>query len=135
MNSQSWTKRVDKFRATKTQVFWACAACAVATIFVGFNWGGWVTGASARDMTTTAAASARADLASAFCIHQFAADPAASAQLAALKGTEYWKRTEFIEKGGWVTVPGVETAVKGAAELCAQQLMAEKEAPMKAAGN
>ena len=85
MNSQSWTKRVDKFRATKTQVFWACAACAVATIFVGFNWGGWVTGASARDMTTTAAASARADLASAFCIHQFAADPAASAQLAALK--------------------------------------------------
>lgn len=133
MDSQSWTKRVEKFRATKTQIFWACAACAVATIFVGFHWGGWVTGASARDLTTKAATDARADLAAAFCVHQFANDPGANAQLAALKGTEYWKRNEFIEKGGWVTVPGVDKAVAGAAELCAQHLM--DAPPLKAAGN
>jgi len=132
MDSQSWTKRIEKFRATKTQVFWACAACAVATIFVGFNWGGWVTGASAREMTVKAAADARAELASAFCVHQFASDPKATVQLATLKSTESWKRSEFIEKGGWVTLPGTDELVAGAAALCAKQLT-DAQAPAASA--
>lgn len=133
-DQQSWTKRVEKFRASKTQVFWACAACVAATLIVGFGWGGWVTGASARDTTTKATAQARADMAAAFCVHQFTLAPDARAKLAALKGAEYWKRGEFIEKGGWVTVPGMDAAVVGAAELCAQQLI-EAKVPAKSAGN
>jgi hypothetical protein len=131
---QSWSKRMQKYRASKTQIFWACAACVVATMIVGFSWGGWVTGASARDMATKAAANARAELAAAICIHQFAGDPDVAAKLAALKGTESWKRNDYIEKGGWAAVPGVAGAVKGAAELCAKQLVDATPAPAKAAG-
>lgn len=132
-DQQSWTKRVEKFRASKTQVFWACAICIVATAIVGFSWGGWVTGATAREMTTKAAMEARAELAASFCVYAFAKEPDAATKLAALKGSDSWKRSEFIEKGGWVTVPGMDEAVQGAAALCAEQLMDAKALPGKSA--
>jgi hypothetical protein len=126
-DKDSLAGRWAHYRATKTQIFWACAACVVATLIVGFTWGGFVTGSSAREMAAKSAATARADLAASVCMHQFSTGPDATAKLASLKGTDSWKRTDFIEQGGWVTLPGVEKSVKGAAELCARQLIeAEK---------
>jgi hypothetical protein len=134
-DDRSIAQRLKAFRGSKTQMFWFGAACAVATIVVGFAWGGWVTGGTAREMATNSAAGARADLAAAICVHQFSLGPDATAKLASLKGTESWKRSEFIEKGGWVALPGMEKPVKGAADLCARQLMeAGLPPPMKAAG-
>ena len=46
------------YRATKATLFWSCAACIVATVVVGFTWGGWVTGGTARSMAQNAAESA-----------------------------------------------------------------------------
>ena len=40
----------DQYRASKTVLFWACAGSAIVATIVGFSWGGWVTGGTARDM-------------------------------------------------------------------------------------
>jgi len=117
-------KRWQNFQASKTQLFWACAACAVATIVVGFTWGGWVTGGTANQRAATAATEARAQLAATVCVERFAKGPDAPAQLAALKGSESWKRDTFIEAGGWATLAGMDKPVAGAASLCVQELMA-----------
>jgi hypothetical protein len=120
------------YKATKTQVFWSCAASVVVTIIVGFAWGGWVRGGTADEMATKAAAGARAELASAICVSRFASGPDATAQIAALKATDSWRRDAFLEERGWVALPGVEKPVMGAAGMCVQQLM-DAPTPLKAA--
>jgi hypothetical protein len=116
---QSW----ENFRASKAQLFWACAASVVATIAVGFIWGGWVTGGTASSMAAQAAMASRAELAAAVCVERFQKGPDATAQLAALQQSDTWKRDTFIESGGWATLAGMEKPVAGAASLCVQQLM------------
>jgi hypothetical protein len=100
---------------------------------VGFYWGGWTTGGSARTMATKAADDARAQLASAECVSRFESASDASTQLAALKKTDTWGRDDFIKKGGWVTLPGTKDPVSGAANLCAEQLMKAELPSAKAA--
>lgn len=129
---QSFGKRLQNFRATKTVLFWACAGSVVATMIVGFAWGGWVNGSTAEEMASDAASQARATLAAAFCVNQFGAADTATAQLASLKGLDSWKRDTFLEEAGWVTLPGVVKPVAGAAELCARELIDPKP-PAKAA--
>lgn len=128
----SLARRWQDYRATKTVLFWSCAATIVATLIVGFGWGGWVRGGTANDMAARAAMDARAALASTICVNRFVSGEDAAARLAVLKGTDSWKRDTFVEDGGWVTIPGVERPVAGAASLCAQQLM-DTTLPLKAA--
>jgi hypothetical protein len=130
-DKQSIAHRWQNFSASKTFVFWSCAASIVATLIVGFGWGGWVRGGTANDMASRAAADARAELASIICVSRFASGEDAAGQLALLKATDSWKRDTFVEDGGWVTLPGVERFVAGAASLCAQQLM-NTTLPLKA---
>ena len=132
-DKKSFMRRWEDSKATKTQVLWACLGCVAATLVLGFTWGGWVTGSNASEMANKAAAKASTELAAAVCVNRFVNDPDATAKLAALKGAEYWKRNDFIEKGGWVMLPGVDKAVTGAAELCAQHLMDAKLPVLKAA--
>lgn len=125
----SLTQRWSDYRASKTQLFWACAACVIATLVVGFTWGGWVTGGTADQMAATAATEARAQLAASVCVERFAKGPDAIAQLAALKSSDSWKRDTFIEAGGWATLAGMDKPIAGAASLCVQQLMTQAKAP------
>lgn len=118
----NFAERAGSYRPSKTVFFWSCLACVAATIFVGFNWGGWVTGATAAQMATSAAEHARAELTAAVCVTQFDKGTDKTATLASLARTDSWKRGEFIEKGGWAALPGIDKPVSGAADLCAKQL-------------
>jgi hypothetical protein len=119
---QSLGQRWESYRPTKTLLFWSCAGCAVATIIVGFTWGGWVTGGKAVSMAEDAASSGRAELAATICVDRFKGATDAPAQLVALKKLDSWSRGGFIEKGGWATMPGKADAGDGAARLCADKL-------------
>jgi hypothetical protein len=121
---QSLRERWEDYQASKTVVFWACAACIVATLFIGFTWGGWVTGGTAHRMAVQAATEARADLAADVCVSRFQAGSDSVANLAALKASDSWNRGEYIEKGGWATLAGIKEPIDGAARLCAERLMA-----------
>jgi hypothetical protein len=126
-DGKSMSQRFQDYRASKTALFWSCAACIVATMIVGFTWGGWVTGGSAQDMAEEAAEQAQAQVAAAFCVDQFMAAADARPQLASLKeNTSSWRQENFIEDGGWAVIADQE--YDGAAELCAERLV-DMEAP------
>jgi len=120
---QSLLDRWENYQAPKTMVFWACAACVVATLLIGFTAGGWVWGSTAERMAAQAATNARADLAAAVCVNRFETASDAAANFATLKANDSWTRGDYLEKGGWVTLAGMKEPVDGAAILCAQRLM------------
>jgi hypothetical protein len=123
----SMSQRFQDYRPSKTALFWSCAGCIVATLIVGFTWGGWVTRGSAQDMAEEAAEQARAEVAAAVCVDRFMAATDARLQLASLKeNTSSWRQENFIEDGGWAVIADQE--YDGAAELCADKLI-EMEAP------
>jgi hypothetical protein len=93
----SWAQRWDRLQPTKSTLFWGVVAGAVASMVIGFTWGGWVTGGSARAMTEKAAETAHQELAAAVCAGRFAATPDARAQLAALKEiSSSYQRGKFV---------------------------------------
>jgi hypothetical protein len=130
---QSLLERWENYQASKTVVFWACAACVVATLFIGFGWGGWVRGSTAEQMAAQAATEARADLAAAVCVTRFEAGSDAVADLATLKSHDSWERSDYLEKGGWVTLAGMKQPIAGAANLCVERLM-QAPPPTKVSG-
>ena len=124
------TKQLKDYQPTKTTLVWSMVGAAALTMFVGFTWGGWVTGGSADEMAQQAAEEATAKLAAVVCVERFVNAPDAAAQLAALKETSRWKQRSFVEDGKWTTLAGMEEPVDGAADLCAEQL-ADMELPTK----
>ena len=125
--NRSRLQRFDQFQASKTVLFWACAGSVIAATVVGFSWGGWVTGGSAREMAEESAAQARQELAAVVCVNRFMAAPDVSAQLTALKGIERsYQRGKFVEDGGWAIMP-----VSSDAEASAQVSSSDQR---KAAG-
>ena len=111
------------YRPTKKVWFWSCAGCMIATIVIGFAWGGWVMSTTAERMASDAAGAARAQLAAMACVTVFNQGPDVVAQLATLKNSSSYQRSEIIAKGGWVTMPGSTDPVRGAADSCVEKLM------------
>lgn len=130
---RSYGARWGEYRPSKALWFWSCVVCVVATIIVGFAWGGWVTNGTATAMAAQAAQHAKAQLAAAYCVSRFDAAPDASAKLATLKSTDSWQRGDFIQKGGWSTMPWVKSQIDGAADLCAQKLISASASQNKPA--
>ena len=82
---RSLGQRWEASRPTKALTFWSCAGCVAGTILVGFTWGGWTTGGTARSAAQEAALGSRNELAAAVCVDRFKAAGDAPAQLVALK--------------------------------------------------
>jgi hypothetical protein len=129
----------DQYRASKTVLFWACAGSVILAIVVGFSWGGWVTGGTAKAMADRATAQARQELGAVVCVDRFMAAGDAHVQLAALqKITSPYAQSQFVQDGGWAIMPvssNAESAMSAsitddrkAAGLCAEEL-ARREIP------
>jgi hypothetical protein len=136
---RSLSQRFQQYRASKTVLFWACAGTAIVATVVGFTWGGWVTGGTARDMAEQSAAQARQELVAVMCVDRFMAAPGAGDQLVALQEiTSAYSQAKFVEDGGWAVIPvgsGAEASMsvssgdhRKAAGLCAAEL-AKREIP------
>jgi hypothetical protein len=122
-NDRSVGKRWGEYRPSKGLWLWSCVGSVIATIVVGFAWGGWVTGGTAMRMSQEAAAGARAQLAAAACYSRFESSPDAASQLAALKEAYSYQRSNLIDEKGWTTMPGGQKPVAGAANLCADRIL------------
>ena len=88
-----------------TRLLQGAAVGAIATIFVGFYWGGWSLGSTADKM-----AKERSDLAvvaalAPVCADKFRALPDAEAKKVALSKVDSWKRQGEFPKE-FVTLPG-----------------------------
>ena len=118
--------RVEEFkesRVSKSTLMWSSAGSVVVALVVGFTFGGWVTGSTARDMVTSAGEEGRFDLASAICVERFMSQSDVNERLTELQdiGSTFRQR-QFIEAGDWAVMPGAESATRQAADLCARVL-------------
>ena len=95
----------------------------VLTMIIGFAWGGWVTGGTARSMAQTIADEAVVKRLAPMCVVQFKQAPGKDQKLEELGKTDSWKRSEYVEKQGWATLPGEEKPDSKVAEECARLLM------------
>jgi hypothetical protein len=117
----SFGQRWDQARATKKVVFWFLVAAIILTMIIGFNWGGWVTGGTAKVMAQAAVVQRLAPI----CVSQFNQDPAKDQKLKELKGTSVWQRRAYVEKQGWATMLGEENPDRQVADACVKLLIGE----------
>ena len=116
---QRWTKA----RPTKQTLFWFCLGSIVGALIIGFGFGGWVTGGTARDMAVESGEDAVADRLAPICLYQFNQDPEKDQKLAELKELSSRQRNEYVAEQGWATIPGEKEPDSAVARVCARQLM------------
>jgi hypothetical protein len=98
----------------------------VATLAVGFGWGGWMLGSSARTLADNTASSAVVAAIAPICVDQFQRSADAANNLTALKKIDSWQQAAYVEKGGWAVMPGSKAADSGVPQACAALLSAAK---------
>jgi hypothetical protein len=119
----SLSRRWENYQPTKSVLVWACVCTAAATMFVGFSWGGWVTGGTSRTIAAAAGKTAHGELASLICVDRFnAAADVAAKRVEFLALADSYKKRQFIEAGGWATMPGQKTPDTITAESCSVAL-------------
>ena len=105
------------------------AVGAVATIFVGFSWGGWVLGSTAHRLAADQAHTAVVAVLTPICVEKFLQNSDAQANLAALREiSSNWQQGQYVEKGGWATRPGATSSDYELARACAAKLIEAKAA-------
>lgn len=115
----SYGERWNKTRPTKMTVFWVVAASMILTMIVGFNWGGWVTGGTAQEMTNEAITQ-RLSL---ICVGQFYQDPQKEQKLTELKETGRYQQDKYVKDNGWATMPGEVNPNNQVAQGCANLIV------------
>jgi hypothetical protein len=98
----------------------------VATLVVGFGWGGWMLGSSAKTLADSTANSAVVAAIAPICVEQFQRSADAANNLTTLKKTDAWQQATFVEKGGWAMMPGSKAVDSGVPQACAAILNAAK---------
>ena len=95
----------------------------IIVAIVGFSWGGWVTGGTARTSASAAADASRTDLAAAICVQNFMADENARERLAELKElARATQQRDYIQAGNWAAMPDRDEVARPTATLCARML-------------
>jgi hypothetical protein len=94
----------------------------LATVVIGFNWGGWTLGSTAKQLADKSASSAVITALAPICVDKFQHAAGAVANLVELKKVSSWQQATFVEKGGWATLPGSDLANSSVARACADML-------------
>jgi len=101
------------------------AACgAVALAVIGFTWGGWVTGGTARTMAADHSKAEVVTALSLICVDQSKRDPQLAERVAAIKTASSWNRGDLVLKNGWATMPGTAEGNSQVAKDCADKIAA-----------
>lgn len=105
---------------------WGIAGGAFAMAIIGFTWGGWTTARAADTAATMRINSAVVSALAPVCADKFRRAPDAAAQLSELKKADTWSQGDFVEKGGWTSVPGTQPSAlqPEVARACAVLLVA-----------
>jgi len=116
---------IPKLPASTEPFLWGAVSGAIVLAIVGFNWGGWVTGSTAEQRAVSRADQAMVASLVPICVAQFQNQKGAEAKgrLAALKAIETWQQSEYVQKGGWATMPGSKDEPnRDVASGCAEEL-------------
>ncbi len=106
------------------------AAGAVATIVVGFYWGGWSLASTADKMARERSELAVVAALAPVCADKFRALPDAEAKKVALSKVETWKRRDEFPKE-FITLPGESYPSSALVDACYTLLFPPKSAELK----
>ena len=115
MNTPEWLK----------PGLYGAAVGAVSLAIVGFSWGGWATGGTAKQMASD---QARLEVVAALvpiCLEQSKQDPGNVETLAKLKEASSYQRRDMLMKTGWATMPGSSDPNRNVASACMETLAAQ----------
>ena len=96
---------------------------AVATMVIGFNWGGWALGSTVDKRVETASQAATVEALAPICADRF--NQAAKTDhtlVAALGAVDSWQRDTYMMKNGWATFSGKPEPSRIVADACAKLL-------------
>ena len=109
---------------SRTRLLQGIAVGAVASVVIGFSWGGWMTGSSANKLAAERADTAVVAALTPICVEKFLQNSDAKANLAVLqKISTSWEQGDYLQKGGWATQPGATSADYHLARACAEKLV------------
>jgi hypothetical protein len=115
---------------SRTRLLQGAAVGAVATIVVGFYWGGWSLGSTANRMANQRSELAVIAALAPVCADKFSALPDAEARKVALSRVDSWKRRDEFPKE-LVTLPGESYPNSALVDACYALLFGGKSAALK----
>ena len=113
-----------------TRLLQGAAAGAVATIVVGFYWGGWSLASTADKMAKQRSDVAVVAALAPVCADKFRALPDAEAKKVELSKVDSWKRRDEFPKE-FVTLPGESYPSSALVDACYTILFAPKSAALQ----
>jgi len=107
-----------------TRLLQGIAIGAVASMVIGFSWGGWMTGGTAHRLAAERADTAVVAALTPICVEKFLQNGDAKANLVVLqKISTSWEQGDYLQKGGWATQPGATSSDYHLARACAEKLV------------
>lgn len=100
---------------------WGFLLGAGVAMLIGFQVAGWATAGTTKTMNDEAVLASHAGI----CVAQFMRGADFQARMKEFQQMDSYKKSEFIEKGGWDKMPGQETATWGVASACVARLDAQ----------
>jgi hypothetical protein len=95
----------------------------IATMLVGFNYGGWYLRSSAETLAQKQSAAAVVAALVPVCISQSQADPEGATKLKAFSAIRSsYDQRDFVMKAGWATMPKADAPNQDLASACADML-------------
>jgi hypothetical protein len=111
-----------KFPEWTTPGLWGAVIGAVATMIVGFSYGGWSTaGTSDRVASEKASVAVTAALVP-FCVAKAKADTDAAKMTKLKSETSSYSRSDIVRASGWATMPGMTAPDYALASACAERM-------------
>jgi hypothetical protein len=112
-----------------TRLLQGAAVGVVATVVVGFGWGGWSLGSTANKMANEQSERAVIAALAPVCADKFRALPDAEAKKVALSKVDSWNRSAEFPKE-FVTLPGETYPSSALVAACSTLLLAPKSAAL-----
>lgn len=104
-------------------VLWGAVLGAAACAILGFTWGGWVTGSTARKEAAEAARGATVTALAPLCADRFRAQGDGAAKIAEMAKASSWERSTLVEKSGFAVLPGGKSSDSDLARACVDLLL------------
>lgn len=105
-------------------VLWGAVAGSVATMIIGFSYGGWTTSSTSARLAKVQADAAVTTALVPICVAKSKADGAGVKKIGELRAlASTYDQRDFVTKTGWATVPGSDDANSDVAAACAAALL------------
>jgi hypothetical protein len=105
-------------------LLWGAVAGSVATMIIGFSYGGWTTSSTSARLAKAQADTAVTTALVPICVAKSKADGAGLKKMVELRAlSSSYDQRDFVTKTGWATVPGSDEANRDVAEACAAALL------------